>query len=227
MKLRHGFVFLACAALVAAGCGGDDGSDKKPEAKMTKAEKAQATDRENKEKAVKAAVAAFKKSDDDVGACRNLSMTYIALGSPASSPDPKTPPTLPKDRDKSFGKAIETLEKCVKIDSKDRDVKQLLASSYMATNQYDKATPLLASLAASAKGAERANAYYALGLAASNAMEYDDAIGAWRKFVVLAPKNDPRIAQVNQSIKALAAAKKQPATQPTQPEAPADNGDEG
>lgn len=211
MKLRYGFLFLAVGALLAAGCGSDDDNgDGGKDAKMTKAEKAVAEDRDNKEKAVKAALVAFKKDKKDVGNCRNLSMSYIALASPASSPDPKTPPALPKDRDKNLKKAVVTLEKCVKIDKKDRDVKQMLASSYMATNAYDKASPLLEQLAKSAKGAERANAFYAWGLAASNAQEYDKAISAWRQFIALAPAKDPRIAQVKQSIKALIAAQKQP-----------------
>ena len=89
----------------------------------------------------------------------------------------------------------------------------MLASTYMATNKFDKATPLLASLAKTAKGAERANAYYAWGLAASNAQEYKNAITAWQTFLTLAAGTkpvDPRIAQVKSSIKALQQAAKNP-----------------
>jgi tetratricopeptide (TPR) repeat protein len=206
VKLRHAFLFLAAAAMLAAGCGSDAAATKE-EKPLTKAEKAAATDRDNKESSVKTAEKAFKENDKDVGACRNLAMSYIALASPASSTDPKQPPKLPEDRDKSLEKAVGTLEGCVKIDGKDRDVKQMLASTYMATNQYDKATPLLAQLARSAEGRERANAFYAWGLAASNAKNYDQAIAAWRQFVKLSPSDDPRIRQVNQSIQALQAAR--------------------
>jgi len=209
VKLRYGFLFLAAAALLATGCGGD-GDKKDSDKKLSKAEKAQAEDRDNKEKAVDRAEKAFEKDKKDVGACRNLAMSYVALASPASPTDPKEQVELPKDRDKSLDKSVKTLEVCVKIDDEDRDVKQMLASTYMATNKYDKASPLLEELAKSAKGQERANAFYAWGLAASNAQETDNAIEAWNQFVKLAPKKDPRIDQVKQSIKALKAAAKAP-----------------
>ncbi|MCB0878384.1 MAG: hypothetical protein KDC46_05320 [Thermoleophilia bacterium] len=212
MKLRHVFLFLAAAMLVAAGCGSDSKDDKSSDKKMSKADKAMAKDQENKDKNVKAAQKTFDKAKDDVDACRNLAMAWIAKASPASSSDPKEPAKLPEDRDKSLGKAVDTLEGCVKIDAKNRDVKQMLASTYMATNDYDKATPLLESLAKTAKAPEKPNAYYAWGLAASNAQDYDAAISAWTKFVAIAPKKDPRIDQVKQSIKALRAAKKAPST---------------
>jgi cytochrome c-type biogenesis protein CcmH/NrfG len=141
-------------------------------------------------------------------------MSLIALASPASSPDPKTPVELPKDRDESLKQAIETLEACAKTDPKDRDVKQMLASTYMATNQYDKAAPLLEQLARSARGESRANAFYAWGLAASNAQNYPDAIEAWETFIELSPPKDPRVAQVRQSIRSLRTAQKAPTPAP-------------
>jgi tetratricopeptide (TPR) repeat protein len=213
---------MLCMALVAAGCGGDDDDKSKDakKAKPSKQEQAIQDDRDAKEKNVTQAKKDFKKSDEDVGACRNLAMAYVALASPASTGDPKNPPKPPKDREKSMKKAIDTLEQCRDIDSKDRDVQQMLASSYMGMNQYDKASDLLEDLAKSAKGQEKANAYYAWGLAASNAQQLDKAISAWETFLELAPKNDPRIAQIRQSIKALKAAKAQPA-----PAQPADSGD--
>src|SRR5690606_27260822 len=118
---------------------------------------------------------------------------------------------LPEDRDESLKEAVKILEGCVDIDDKDRDVKVMLSSSYMAVSEYEKAAKLLEELASSAKAVEKPNAYYAWGLAASQAKQYDDAIEAWTKFVELSPKKDPRIAQVRQSIKALRAAKNQPA----------------
>jgi cytochrome c-type biogenesis protein CcmH/NrfG len=73
---------------------------------------------------------------------------------------------------------------------------------------------VLEKLAKSAKGAEAPNAFYAWGLAASNSQNYDDAITAWKKFIVLAPPKDPRVAQAKQSIKALEIAKKAPKPEP-------------
>jgi cytochrome c-type biogenesis protein CcmH/NrfG len=207
-------VFLACLALVVAGCGSDDkdskkGGSAKKDTKLSKTEQAAATDRDNKEDSVSKAQKAFKKDPKDVGACRNLAMAYVALASPASTTDVKNPPPLPKDRDKSLKKSVSTLEDCTDIDPKDRDVKQMLASTYMATNKYEKASTLLKELAGSATGEGKANAYYAWGLAASNAQQLDDAITAWQKFVDLSPAKDPRVAQVKQSIKALQDAQKQ------------------
>lgn len=228
MKLRYAVLFFASIALIATGCGSDSEDSKKQEAKKpeTKAEKAAAKDRDNKEDAVARAEKDYDKNKDDVGACRNLAMSYIALASPASATDPKTPVELPEDRDKNLDKAVKTLEDCSKEDPKDRDVKQMLASTYMATNKYDKASPLLEQLARSSKGQERPNAFYAWGLAASNAQDYDAAIEAWETFIELSPKKDPRIAQVQQSIKALRAAKAQPAPTPAPETESEDAGDE-
>lgn len=221
VKLRHALLLLSSVALVAAGCGSDSDDSKSDDAKMTKQEQAAAKDAEAKAENVKDAEAAFEKADDDVGACRNLAMAWIAKASPASSTDPKEPPKLPEDREDSLKSATVTLEKCVEIDEKDRDVKQMLASTYMAQSDYDKATPLLEELASSAKGQERPNAYYAWGLAASNAQDYDEAITAWTTFTRVAPKNDPRIKQVRQSIAALRAAARAP--KPDADAAPADD----
>lgn len=233
MKLRYAALFLASVALIATGCGSDAKESDKKEAKpQSKAQKAAAKDRDNKEDQVARAKEEFEKDEDNVGACRNLAMSYIAIASPASPSDPKTPVELPKDRDESLDKAVTTLEGCAKTDPKDRDVKQMLASTYMATSKYDKASPLLEQLASSAKGPERPNAYYAWGLAASNAQDFDAAIEAWETFVELSPANDPRVAQVKQSIKALRAAKAEPApkaattTTPETDDAAADSGDD-
>ena len=226
MKFRHALMLLVAGMLIVAGCGSDSDDTKSDDSKkMTKAEKAAAEDQENKTERVKEAEDAFDENSKDVGACRNLAMAWIAKASPASSTDPKEPPKLPEDRDKSLKKAVSTLEDCRKIDGKDRDVQQMLASTYMATNDYDQATPLLEQLAKSAKGTERPNAYYAWGLAASNANEYGDAITAWQMFIRLAPDKDPRIAQVRQSINALKAAQKQPKAQTTTTD-DADSGDD-
>ncbi len=231
MKFRHALMLLVAGMLVVAGCGSDSDEKKSDDTKkLTKQEQAAKEDQENKTKRVDEAEDEFKKNSKDVGACRNLAMAWIAKASPASSADPKEPPKLPEDREESLDKAVSTLEDCVKIDGKDRDVQQMLASTYMATNDYDQATPLLKQLAASAKGDERPNAYYAWGLAASNANEYDDAISAWTMFVKLAPKKDPRIAQVRQSISALKTAQKQAAATPAADDSAdeeADSGDEG
>ena len=212
MKLRYAFLFLACMALVAAGCGSDSKDDKDSKSKpQTKEQKAAAKDYKIKEDQVAKAKKAFKKDSKDVGLCRNLAMGYVALASPASSPDPKKPAPLPKDRDESLKKAEDTLEQCQEINAKDADVKQMLASVYMATNKYDKAADMLGDIAKAAKGDERANAYYAWGLAASNAQQYDTAISAWQKFIELTPSNDQRVKQVKASIAALKQAKQQQA----------------
>ena len=223
------FAILTGLTLVTTGCGSDSKESDKADAKpKTKAEKAQEKDRDVKEKAVARAEKDFDKNKDDVGACRNLAMSWISLASPASPTDPKTPVALPKDRDESLDKAVNTLEDCQKIDPKDRDVKQMLASTYMATQKYDEASVLLKQIASSTTGEARANAYYAWGLAASNAEDYDSAISAWETFIELSPPKDPRIAQVRQSIKALKAAKAKPAAKTTAPpaEETADSGDE-
>ena len=218
MKLRYAILFLASLALLAAGCGSDDKDSSKDTAKKdkpSKAEAAAATDRDNKEQAVKAAEKAYDKDKKDVGTCRNLAMSYVALASPASTGDPKNPPKVPEDRDKNMKKAIDTLEDCQKLDPKDRDVKQMLASSYMGTSDYKKAADLLEDLAKTSKGQERANSYYAWGLAASNAQQVDKAISAWNTFLELAPPKDPRIAQIKQSIASLKASQKQQAAAAT------------
>ena len=206
VKIRHVLLLLVCLMLVVAGCGSDSDS-KKPASKQ---DKANAADQADKKKAVDKAKSTFDKNKKDVNACRNLALAYIALASPAAPVDPQDQVTLPKDRDESLKKAISTLEKCVDIDSSNRDARQMLASTYMATNKYDKAAPLLEAIAKTAKGSERANAYYAWGLAASNAQDLQSAIAAWNQFVKLADKGDPRIPQVKQSIKALKAAASQP-----------------
>lgn len=214
MKLRYAFLFLVSLALLAAGCG-SDGKDKSSDSakqdKPSKAEAAAQEDFDNKTEAVQAAEKAYDKNRKDVGACRNLAMSYVALASPASTGDPKNPPKIPKDRDKNMKRAIDTLEECQKLDPKDRDVKQMLASTYMGTSDYKKAADLLADLARTSKGAERANSYYAWGLAASNAQQIDQAISAWNRFLELAPPKDPRIAQIRQSIASLKASQKQQA----------------
>ncbi len=222
MKLRYAALFLASASLIATGCGSDskDSDTKKDSKPKSKAQAAMDKDMSNKKQAVERAEKEYEKSKDDVGACRNLAMSYIAIASPASAPDPKTPVELPKDRDESLDQAVKTLEGCAKTDAKDRDVKQMLASTYMATSKYDKAAPRLKQLATTAKGDQRPNAYYAWGLAASNAQDFDAAIQAWQTFIDLSPAKDPRVAQVQQSIKALRAAKAQPKAAATpQPEA--------
>ena len=209
MKLRIGFLLLLAMALIAAGCGDDDKDSKKDDKKSGKQTESQKIETAKRD-ALDDAKKAFDKKKTDVNVCRDLAMRYIAVASPESTNDPKKAPELPKDRDKSLKGAVNTLESCTKIDNKNRDVKQMLASTYMATGKYDKAAPLLKELAGSAKGQERANAYYAWGLAASNATDDPSAIKAWQTFATLAPAKDPRIAQVKQSIKALQAAKSAP-----------------
>lgn len=210
MKLRNLaliLLVLAPMALLAAGCGDDKKDDDKGKdsGKMSAAEKTDKAKRDALDNAKKS----FEKTKN-VDNCRSLAMSYIAVASPESPQDPKEAPKLPKDRDKNLKNAVNTLEDCTKIDGKNRDVKQMLASTYMATGKYDDAANLLKELAQSAKGQERANAYYAWGLAASNASDYTAAISAWTTFASLAPRKDPRIAQVRQSIKALQAAKNAP-----------------
>lgn len=213
MKLRFGIALLACAALVASGCGGDgdggkgDGDGAKG-GKGGKAAAAFEKDRKSKESKLEKVKKEYEKDDDDIGACRNVAMQYVALASPPPPVDPKTPSERPKDAEKMLSKAVDTLKDCQKIDEDDRDVKQMLATAYMGRGDYDEAADVLGELATSAKGDQRANAFYAWGLASSNAQNLDDAISAWQRFVDLSPKNDPRVPQVKQSIKALQQAQK-------------------
>jgi cytochrome c-type biogenesis protein CcmH/NrfG len=212
VKIRNLVLLVAAllaSALLLAACGSDD-KDSKSSKKLTKTEQAAAKDAENKQKTVSRAEKEFKKAKDDVNACRNLAMAYIAKASPASTDDPKKAPELPKDRDESLKSATKTLETCADLGKKDRGVQQMLASTYMAQSDYDKAAPLLEQLAKSAKADERANAYYAWGLAESNAQDFAAAIRDWNGFLSAAPNNDPRLDQVRQSIKSLRAALKAP-----------------
>jgi tetratricopeptide (TPR) repeat protein len=219
VKLRSGLAFLMIAAVVAAGCGSDDDTkEKKSSAKPTAAETVLAS----KKEAVSKAEKAFDKDGNDVDACRNLAMSYVALASPESTGDPKKAPEPPKDREKNLKKSTATLEKCTKIAPKDRNVQQMLASTLMAQGQYEDASPLLESLAKSAKQPEAANAFYAWGLAASNAMDTDDAITAWRRFIALSPKDDTRIAQVRGAIKSLEASRRAAAKEKAAPTADSD-----
>jgi len=218
-----GIALLITGALIAAGCGSDSSSKDKKKSSTTKSPKASTTAKQqvsDKGKALKAAKSAFNKKNTDVNLCRDLAMKYIAVASPESSSDPKVAPKQPKDREKNLKSSVKTLNECLKIDSKNRDVKQMLASAYMALNKYDEASPLLKEIAQSTKDAGEANAYYAWGLAAGNAQNYDDAIAAWQKFVALSPAKDARVAQVKQSIKALKLAKVQKA-KPAQATPPA------
>jgi len=226
VKLRTVLPFLLATAVVLAGCGSDDeDGDKKGGSKAKakgKESSAVVKDVENKQKALDKAKDEFKKSDNDPAACRNLAMAYIAISSPASAAPGEEPPPVPKDRDKNLAKSVKTLEECVDIKKDDRDLQQMLASTYMATNKYEKATPLLERLATTAKGEQRANAYYAWGLAASNAQQFDDAIKAYRSFLDTAVPKDSRVPQVRDSIKALQAAAKAPKAPPVGSDPPSD-----
>lgn len=206
MKIRNVMLLLGVLVLLVAGCGSDSKSKSGDEKPATKAEKERAKDAKVKATNVKKAEKAFKKDSKDVGACRNLGMAWISKASPASVTDPKAKVVPPKDREKSLKQAISVLEDCRDLDENDRDVKIMLSSVYMSAGKQEKAIPILRSLAKSAKGAERPNAYYSWGLAANNAQDYNEAIEAWSSFVRIAPKSDTRVKQTKQSIKALKAA---------------------
>lgn len=237
MKVRSILLLAMSAMLVLGGCGSDGGGggdndkakpkDEKPEKKeddkQTHAERV----KEAKKDALADAKKAYEKDSDNVDACRDLAMKYISIASPESTGDPKKAPKLPKNREENLEKAKETLEECRKLDADNEAVLQMLASTYMATNEYDKASTLLERLARDAEGGQRANAYYAWGLAASNAKDYDSAIQAWTRFVEVAPEDDPRVAQVRQSIKALRQASKTPQKQSAGEPAGGDEAGEG
>lgn len=214
MKLRFGFALLLVGALIAAGCG-SSGDSKKSSTKTASSTSSQKTTVADKKAALADAKKAFAKKSGDIDLCRDLAMKYIAVASPESSSDPKVAVKQPKGREKNLKSSVKTLKKCVQIDTKNLDVQRMLASAYMALNQYDDASPLLKAIAGASKGAERPNAYYAWGLAAGNAQNYDDAIKAWTTFVQLSPATDTRVAQVKQSIVALKQAKRQAAAPKT------------
>lgn len=204
MKFRPIVLTLVVAAslMVVAGCGSSSSSSKKStkDAKGTSSQKDKSTD-EIKHDQLEAAKKEFKKHANDKNACSNLAQAYIVVGSPESNPKSKEPPKRPKDAEKNFKKAADTLEKCVDLDPNNVDLKSRLASTYMALNRYDDAAPILKDVAESRK--DDANAYYAWGLAASNARNSKQAVQAWQQFLKYAPKKDPRIPQVQQSIKTL------------------------
>lgn len=209
MKFRPVVLTLVVAAamMVVAGCGSDKKSDSKDS--KTTSSKSDKDGKDGKKKSITVikkeqldvAKKEFKKHSNDKNACSNLAQAYIVVGSPESNPDSKEPPKRPKDSEKNFKKAADTLDKCVKLDPQNVDLKSRLASTYMALNRYDDAAPILKTVAESRK--TDANAYYAWGLAASNARNTKQAVQAWEKFLQYAPKKDPRIQQVQQSIKAL------------------------
>ena len=217
MKVRLGFVLLVSLALIAGGCG--DGDKKSGDKRAASNPPRRRSSRQAKGRR-RDAKKAFDKKPKDVNLCRDLAMKYVALASPESTGDPKKPPTCRRIATRTSASPSRR-SRVRKIDSKNRDVQQMLASTYMATGKYDKASPLLEDSRKSSKGQNRANDYYAWGLAASNAQDFAGAIEAWTQFAALAPAKDPRVPQVKQSIKALQAKKNPPA------DTNADKGDRG
>jgi predicted Zn-dependent protease len=196
---RKGFmvlVVLVAAALVAAGCGSKDKKDS-----SNKKSGSSSSLSGVKGKQVKEAEKGFDKQPKDVNACRSLAQSWIAYASPDAPKKAGDPIKVPKDRDKSLGKAADVLEKCMEIDPKDESTKQMLASTYMGLSKYDKAAPILHDIAKAHKN--DANAWYAWGLAESSAGNPDKTIEAWQLFLKYAPKTDTRIAPTKQQIKAL------------------------
>lgn len=217
VKVRHALLLVAIAALLGAGCGKDEAKGSaSSDSKDTKAKPAKqsAGDKvvEQKQQAVQAAGEAFDKKPKDANLCRDLGLKLIALASPESTGDPKKAPEIPKDREKNLKKATDVLETCHELAPKDAGITSMLASVKMAGGEYKDASTLLGQLA---KGTPKdANAFYAWGLAASNATDYATAITAWTKFAQLADPKDPRVSQVRQSISALKAQEKQAKASP-------------
>lgn len=211
MQVRAGlFALLASFALVASGCGsggGDDGKDKDGgKGKDQAAETTGGGDDESsaavKDRQLKAAQKEFEENGDDSNACRNLASAYIAVASPESTGDPKNPPSEPEGAEGNRKEAVKTLERCAELAPTDRTIQNMLATTYMSVGDYDKAEPLLQEIATGARRPD-ANAFYAWGLAASNAQQPAEAVRAWTRFLELAPKDDPRRKAVADSVKAL------------------------
>lgn len=188
-----GLLVLLAAAVLVAGCEFDRGGDKK--SSTTKKEQ------DPKVRQVAQNEEAFEDSPDDVAACRNLALSYVALASPTSTGKKGEQVEPPKDREKNMKKAADTYEKCLELAPKDIDIKRSLASSYMALGDYEKAAPLLKEVAE--QGKNNPNDYYAWGLAASNARDTAGTIEAWERFLETAPDNDPRVKQVRTSLQLL------------------------
>ncbi len=209
-------LLVLAAVLLVAGCGSDNSSDKskKKEAKKKSSDPVMAA----KEKSIDQSLEAVEKTPKDANAYRNLAQSYIAMASPTAMEGGKIQ-EAPKDRDKYLKKAVEALEEARKLDSKNLDYTQMLASTHLALQEYDEALPLLEEVAKGRKDDE--NAYYQLGLAYSNAGKLKETIEAWEMFVKLAGPKDPRVKQTKDSIKQLKAALKNP----TPPPAPAPEDD--
>jgi tetratricopeptide (TPR) repeat protein len=221
-----GLTVLLALSLVAAGCGSDGDDGDSGDKKGSTASK---ESKDPKVRQVAESEDAFEKEPQDVNACKNLALSYVALASPTSSGKANEPVEPPKDREENMKKAADTYEQCRQLAPKDVDVKRSLASSYMSVGDYEKATPLLEEVAKQAKN--QPNDYYAWGLAASNARDTKSTIEAWEAFLRFVPKGDPRIVQVRRSLVLLRQEQKggapKAATPPAAPAAAAKDADAG
>lgn len=210
MGTRTAILLLALCTLapMVAGCSFGDSGD-------SSAEKAAAADRSRKQREVSKARSALRKDPEDADACRRLAAAYLALASPVPQAGKNVSMTMPKDRDESLSDAIDTLRDCLKADDGDQDARQMLASALMETGGYGEAARLYRALARSSTGAQRADAYYGLGVASSNLRDFTGAIAAYERFVATAPKSDSRVISVRLSIASLRQAMKQPTQQAT------------
>jgi Flp pilus assembly protein TadD len=192
-------LLVVAAAVGVAGCGGSGSSTST--SSTSKVAPGDHSVAGIAQRQVDGATQTLKKHNTDTQALRNLGTAYMTLAAPSTyNGKPQ------KDRGKYLGLAISTFEKLVKLTHNDRTSVDSLVDAYFQHGDYPKAEILMKQIVQ--KNPRDPNAWYRLGLASSNGSDLSGALTAYRKFVQLADKKDPRIKQIQQIITALEKAAK-------------------